>query len=242
MGQQKPDKIIKTLIEEKDHDRLAALLETADWVFKFQAAAALLELQDERGWIFLAGALKHQRKDIRGAALEVAAEKEGEQTYALLHTALDDPHTGIRFIAAETLYHRYAGRLVADGVLKERVEQVLRENPAYRPPATPEVEHSLKSMEFYFALLGILGTIVALGFLVLGISQFRFLFILFCILSAAGFTGRRGIERRDRQGYYYALAGSLLFLIGIPLYTVPGLLILRTLLKGDIMVAFGLTL
>ncbi|NPV75708.1 MAG: HEAT repeat domain-containing protein [Anaerolineae bacterium] len=219
---------------------LVEILEKGDWMMRFRAASVLLDLGDRRGRDFIAEALENRKKDIRGAAIEILAEHGGTETVDLLRIPLKDKDQDIRLLAAETLLPLINNTKIEDADFLAEIQAILREDPSRRPPAPPEVEKSLDQMELGFGILGMIATILALAMLVLGKLNFALPFIVLCISAIAAFTGNRGVERRDRKGYYLALAGSLFLLPGVPLFTIPGLIFLFRLLKQEFMQAFGI--
>jgi len=234
------EKAVSTPSDLPDIEILVEILEKGDWMMRFRAASVLLDLGDERGRDFLARALKNRKKDIRGATIEILTEHGGAETIDLLRAPLKDKDQDIRLLAAETLLPLLDSAKIEDADLIAEIRAILQEDPSRRPPAPPEVEKSLGQMELGFGLLGIVATILALAMLLLGILNFTLPFIVLCVSAIAAFTGNRGIERRDRKGYYLALAGSLFLLPGIPLFTIPGLIFLFRLLKQKFMQAFGI--
>ncbi|MCC6147894.1 MAG: HEAT repeat domain-containing protein [Anaerolineaceae bacterium] len=220
---------------------LAKILEKGDWVMRLRAAGALIDMQDQRGWLFLEHALRHPKKDIRGAAIELLAERGGEGAVNLLKHSLKDESKEIRLLAAETISGLLKDAERDDPGLQEEVQTILQDTPPARTPNSPEVEKKLIRMDFAFGLLGGTATLLALGVLFLGIAAFRLPFILLAIVATAAFIGNRGMERRDRKGYLLAVAGSLFLLPGVPLFTIPGLVFLFHLLRPEFTQAFELT-
>lgn len=208
---------------------------------RFRAASVLMDLGDEHGRVFLVGALQDSNKDIRGAAIEILGEHGGTETVDLLRIPLKDKEREIRLLTAETLLPLLDNAKNEDTELLAEVQAVLQEDPSRRPPAPPEVEKSLAQMELWFGILGMTATTLALVMLVLGRSKFDLPFIVLCVSAIAAFTGNRGVERRDRKGYYLALAGSLFLLPGIPIFTIPGLIFLFRLFKPQFTQAFGIS-
>jgi len=223
-----------------DNEALIEILKKGDWIMRFRAASVLLDLGDERAQVFLAEALKNRQKDIRGAAVEILAEHSGAEIIDLLRIPLKDIDPELRLLAAETLQRLLDTTDIKDASLLAEAQAVLQEDPARRPPASPEVEKGLDQMELGFGILGIVATTLALAMLVLGRARFSLPFVVLCVSAIAAFTGNRGVERRDRKGYSLALAGSLFLLPGIPLFTIPGIIFLLRLLKQKYVQAFGI--
>jgi hypothetical protein len=107
------------------------------------------------------------------------------------------------------------------------------------PVAPPKVQQNLAQMETWFAALAILNTVFALVTIVFGISNLRLPFAVFSILAGAAFIGNHGLTRRGRLGYIYSLGGSLILLIGFPIYTIIGIFFIRQLLKAEVKAAFA---
>lgn len=222
---------------DETRDQLYETLEKGDWVMRLHAAGTLLELEDRRGWFFLANAIQHADKDIRGAAVEVLAEHGGMAAVNLLENALKDKDPEVRMTAANALQTIAEKSPKNDSTtaglsfeLKERLESL--------PATPPEVEKMLNQMELIFGSIGIGMTLLALAMLILGLTQYRIPFILLVVMAAAGFIGNHGVERRGLKGYVLAIAGSLLLLPGVPIFTVPGVLFLIRLLKPEVAKAF----
>jgi hypothetical protein len=107
------------------------------------------------------------------------------------------------------------------------------------PVVPPQVQQNLTQMETWFAALAILNTVFALVTIVFGISNLRLPFAVFSVLAGAAFIGNHGVTRRGRLGYIYSLSGSLLLLVGFPIYTIIGIFFIRRLLKAEIKAAFS---
>jgi len=217
---------------------LYEILEKGDWAIRIRAAGVLVDLNDPRGWAFLASAIRHPERDIRGAVVEVLEEYGGLDAVDMLENTLDDQDPEIRVAAARALDALYQQHPPKNPGILAIVNTILQGRDPFRLDYSLETAIFLTRMEMVSGLAGMTATLLALGFLFAGIDKFRLPFLLLVIAAIGGFTGSQGAARRDPRGYTLALTGSLLLLPGVPVFTIPGLVFLIRLLREDVRAAF----
>ncbi len=101
------------------------------------------------------------------------------------------------------------------------------------------LQQTLGWIQAFFEFLGMLVTIAGLVLVVTGIEDKKPMFILLCVLGGICFLAGRGIQQRNRSGYFSALCGTVVLLAGFPLLTLPGIFILLKLIRREVRTEFG---
>lgn len=124
-------------------------------------------------------------------------------------------------------------------MMTENSSSTMNDSLTPSPGQHSSLPQTLGWIQAFFEFLGMLVTVVGLALVVIGIEDKKPIFILLCALGGICFLAGRGIQQRNRSGYFSALCGTVVLLAGFPLLTVPGIIILLKLIRREVRAEFG---
>ncbi len=214
-------RIVSRLYLQRDLEGLAALITSEDLLSRLEAASALQQLGDPRGFDFLISCLAHADPLVRGSAVELLIDSANLPDPGVLKPLLTDPDMGVRQAAADAL-----ASLAGD-------------SEAPPPVAGSYVLQRMLWLDKIFILGGALFTLAGVTLILVGKpATLGFVFAWCCLIASGCFLGAWGLQQGGRRGYVAALSGCLALVLAFPLLTALGIFALKYIARPEVRMAF----